>query len=90
VRRRRDRRRSIASSAVERRVDADRDVGSVQVVVDRRSDADDLQAHLRQRERAGLRSVAPMTRGPRCADLQIANGLLAHVGILEPLEARAA
>ena len=43
---------------VQRGVDADRDLGARQIVVDRRRDADDLEAHLRQRQRPGLRAVA--------------------------------
>ena len=43
---------------VERGVDADRDLGAGEIVVDRRRDADHREAHLGQRQRAGLRAVA--------------------------------
>ena len=52
-------RRSIASSAMFSAVSTPIVISDAgQVVVDRRSDADDLEAHLRQRQRAGLRAVA--------------------------------
>src|SRR5258708_3164636 len=76
---------------VERRVDADRDLRSREIVVYRRRDAHDRQAHHRERERAGLAAVAADDQqAVDAVRREVREALLARRLLLERLEARAA